>query len=150
LFGESEGKERKGLFPASVNFTTDLHSLGQYIQEGEPHLFETVIDIEKTGKKLTVPEDENSSDGLDYLVGKELQYINRKAMEGTMEAHNKGLVPNIIISVPEMNEYYMGKLIYMFEKACGISGYMLGVNPFDQPGVEEYKINMFKLLGRPE
>jgi glucose-6-phosphate isomerase len=149
LYGESEGKDGKGLFPTSVNFTTDLHSLGQFIQEGSPILFETVIDIVEPRISLVIPEIPDANDGLDYLEGEELQYVNQKAMEGTIEAHNKGNVANIIISIPKMNEYYMGKLIYMFEKACGVSGYMLGVNPFNQPGVEEYKTSMFRLLGKP-
>ncbi len=149
LFGESEGKNGKGLYPASVNFTTDLHSMGQYIQDGKRNLFETTINIIEPKKELVLKATENDVDGLNYLSGKTLDLVNKKAFEGTLEAHVKGGVPNIIIDVPKLDEFYFGKLIYFFEKACAISGYLLGVNPFDQPGVEEYKSNMFRLLGKP-
>ncbi len=147
LFGESEGKDKKGIFPASVNFTTDLHSLGQYIQDGERTLFETVIAVKNTNYKLTIPENTDNLDKLNYLAGKNIEYVNEKAMLGTMQAHLEGGVPNIIIEIPELSEFYIGQLIYFFEKACGIGGYLLNVNPFNQPGVEAYKKNMFKLLG---
>lgn len=149
LFGESEGKELKGIFPAGVDFTTDLHSMGQYIQEGRRNLFETVINIETSKEDITMKADEDNLDGLNYLEGKGLDYINKKAMEGTMMAHTKGGVPNILINVEELTEEAIGELIYFFELACAVSGKILGVNPFNQPGVEEYKKNMFKLLGKP-
>ncbi|EOD00306.1 glucose-6-phosphate isomerase [Caldisalinibacter kiritimatiensis] len=149
LYGESEGKDGKGIFPASVDFSTDLHSLGQYIQDGRRHLFETVINVVTPREDIEIEEDEANLDGLNYLSGKTMDFVNKKAFEGTTLAHTDGNVPNIVINVPEMNEYYFGKLIYFFEKACGISGYVLGVNPFDQPGVEAYKKNMFALLGKP-
>ena len=149
LFGESEGKELKGIFPTGVDFTTDLHSMGQYIQEGRRNLFETVINIEKTEEDITMKADEDNLDGLNYLEGKKLDYINKKAMEGTIMAHTKGGVPNILINVEELSEEAIGELIYFFELACAVSGKILGVNPFNQPGVEEYKRNMFKLLGKP-
>lgn len=149
LYGESEGKDGKGIFPASVNFTTDLHSMGQYIQDGKRNLFETTINIEKSRRDIVVKANEDNLDGLNFLAGKSLDFINKKAFEGTLMAHISGNVPNLIIDLPELNEYYFGKLIYFFEKACAISGYLLGVNPFDQPGVEEYKNNMFNLLGKP-
>ncbi len=149
LFGESEGKDQKGIFPAGVDFSTDLHSMGQYIQDGVRNIFETVINIEKPKKRLFIKEDKDNIDGLNFLAGKEIDYVNKKAFEGTMLAHNDGGVPNLVLNVPEMNEFYLGGLIYFFEKACGISGYILGVNPFDQPGVEAYKSNMFALLGKP-
>ena len=148
LYGESEGKEGKGIFPAGVNFTTDLHSMGQWIQEGTRNIFETVVWIENAKRNLTVPEDKQNLDELNYLAGKNLNEINQKAMLGTAMAHVGGGVPNILISIPVLNEYYLGMLIYFFEKACGVSGYMLGVNPFNQPGVEMYKKNMFELLGK--
>ncbi|WP_088225146.1 glucose-6-phosphate isomerase [Desulfosporosinus sp. FKB] len=148
LFGESEGKDQKGIFPTSVHFTTDLHSLGQYIQDGLKNLFETVIFVKKTRAELIVQKEINDLDGLNYLAGKSLQFINQRAMEGTVLAHTDGGVPNLLIQVPEINPYYFGQLVYFFEKACGISGYLLGVNPFDQPGVEAYKKNMFALLGK--
>lgn len=150
LFGESEGKEGKGLFPAGVCFTTDLHSMGQYIQEGNRIMFETVISVEKSHHKLTVPSANDDADGLNYLAGKEILYVNHMAERGTLLAHVDGGVPNIRIQVPEINEYYLGAMIYFFELACGLSGYILGVNPFDQPGVEAYKKNMFALLGKPK
>ncbi len=149
LYGESEGKENLGIFPASVSFTTDLHSMGQYIQEGLRNIFETVISVEKPKYELTVPKDEDNFDKLNFLVGKHLDYINKMAELGTMIAHVDGRVPNIKITIPQINEYYLGQLIYFFEKACAISGYLLGINPFDQPGVEEYKRNMFALLDKP-
>ena len=149
LFGESEGKEGKGIFPTSLNFTTDLHSMGQYIQEGRKNLFETVINIENIEKNIEVRKNKDNLDGLNYLSGKTLDYINNKAMEGTIEAHVEGSVSNIKINIPELSPYYFGYMVYFFEKACAMSGYILGVNPFDQPGVEAYKKNMFKLLGKP-
>ena len=149
LFGESEGKENKGLLPASLLYTTDLHSLGQYVQEGLRNIFETVINIQKPVKGLIIEKDETNVDGLNYVAGKDMNYVNQKAMEGTVKAHVDGGVPNLMINVPQMDAYNLGNLIYFFEKACAISGYILGVNPFNQPGVEEYKKNMFKLLGRP-
>ena len=149
LFGESEGKNGKGIFPAGVDFTTDLHSMGQYIQDGRRNLFETVINIEKTSADFTIEEEADNLDGLNYLAGKGLDYINKKAMEGTMKAHVDGRVPNILINVENLSEETMGHLIYFFELACAMSGNILGVNPFNQPGVEEYKKNMFKLLGKP-
>lgn len=148
LYGESEGKQGKGLFPAGIINTTDLHSLGQYVQDGERMLFETVLSIGKTSGNITVTRDEDNLDKLNYLEGKSMFYINKKAEEATRLAHVTGNVPNIVIDIPEINEYYVGQLIMFFEKACGISGYNLGVNPFDQPGVEEYKNNMFRLLGK--
>lgn len=148
LYGESEGKDGKALFPASVDNTTDLHSMGQYIQEGERHLFETVIDIKKPYRDLTLEVEENSIDSLRYLNGKTLNEINHKAMEGTIIAHTRGKVPNIRIEVERIDEFNLGELLYFFERACGISGYLLGVNPFNQPGVEAYKKEMFSLLGK--
>ena len=149
LYGESEGKENKGIFNASVDFTTDLHSMGQWIQEGERSIFETVISVFETKYKVEVPFDEENLDGLNFLSGKRVDFVNKMAELGTQLAHLDGGVPNIKIEMPELNEYYLGQLIYFFEKACGISGYMLGVNPFDQPGVEAYKKNMFALLNKP-
>ena len=149
LFGESEGKEQKGIFPAGVDFTTDLHSMGQYIQEGRRNLFETVISIEESNSDITIPSDDDNLDGLNYLAGKGLDYVNKKAMEGTVQAHVSGDVPNIIINLKQLNETSIGELIYFFEKACAVSGMILGINPFNQPGVEEYKKNMFKLLKKP-
>lgn len=149
LFGESEGKDKKGIYPSSVIFTTDLHSLGQLIQDGKRNLFETTINILNPRRDIIIEEDEENLDGLNYLSGKTIDYVNKKAFEGTLLAHYKGGVPNLVINIPYMNEHYLGKLIYFFEKACAISGYLLGVNPFDQPGVEEYKKNMFRLLGKP-
>ncbi|MBE2254853.1 MAG: glucose-6-phosphate isomerase [Ignavibacteria bacterium] len=148
LYGESEGKNGKGLFTASVNFTTDLHSLGQLIQDGKRNLFETVISIKNKNEKIEIPLSENDTDDLNYISGKKLSYVNDMAMLGTIQAHTKGNCPNLIIEIPEISGYYLGQLIYFFERACGISGYVLGVNPFDQPGVEEYKSKMFKLLGK--
>lgn len=149
LFGESEGKEYKGIFPASCDFTTDLHSMGQWIQEGERSIFETVISIEQSNRNLLFPNDEENLDGLNFLAGKHVDEVNKMAELGTRLAHVDGGVPNIRISVPALNEYYIGQLIYFFEIACGISGNVLGVNPFNQPGVEAYKKNMFALLNKP-
>ena len=149
LYGESEGKEQKGIFPAGVDFTTDLHSMGQYIQEGRRNLFETVISIEKPKTDIKINSDDDNLDGLNYLTGKGLDYINKKAMEGTIEAHVSGDVPNILISMKKLNEQNLGELIYFFEKSCAVSGMILGINPFNQPGVEEYKRNMFRLLEKP-
>ena len=149
LYGESEGKDQKGIFPAGVDFTTDLHSMGQYIQEGRRNLFETVISIENPKSDITINSDEDNLDGLNYLAGKTLDYVNKKAMEGTVEAHVSGDVPNIMLSIENLDEENLGELIYFFEKACAMSGMILGVNPFNQPGVEEYKKNMFKLLKKP-
>lgn len=149
LYGESEGKEQKGIFTAGVDFTTDLHSMGQYIQEGRRNLFETVISIENSATDIIINKDEDNLDGLNYLAGKGLDYVNKKAMEGTIKAHVSGDVPNIVINIEKLDEENMGELIYFFEKSCAMSGMILGVNPFNQPGVEEYKKNMFKLLKKP-
>jgi glucose-6-phosphate isomerase len=149
LFGESEGKDQKGIFPASANFSTDLHSLGQYVQEGRRDLFETVLNVGKPRHELTIEEDADNLDGLNYLAGKTVDFVNKKAFEGTMLAHTDGGVPNLVVNIPELNEYTFGYLVYFFEKACAMSGYLMGVNPFDQPGVEAYKTNMFALLGKP-
>ena len=149
LYGESEGKDQKGIFPASVDLTTDLHSMGQFIQDGSRIMFETLIEIEKPRCELTMKKADNNLDGLDYLAGKTVDFANKCAMNGTILAHTDGNVPNSLIKVPEQNEEYLGQLFYMFEFACGVSGYMLAVNPFNQPGVESYKKNMFALLGKP-
>ncbi len=149
LFGESEGKDNKGLFPAAVTFSTDLHSMGQYVQDGARILFETVVTFGETDKDIIIEEEANDGDGLNFLAGKPLSFVNQKAFEGTVLAHTDGLVPNLVIEVEKPDEENLGRLIYFFEKACAISGYMLGVNPFDQPGVESYKKNMFALLGKP-
>ena len=149
LFGESEGKELKGIFPAGVDLTTDLHSMGQYIQEGIRNMFETVLYYRTTNSNITINADDDNLDGLNYLAGKDLDYVNKKAMEGTIQAHVTGGVPNIEISIEKLDEENIGALIYFFELACGMSGSVLGVNPFNQPGVEEYKKNMFKLLEKP-
>ena len=149
LYGESEGKENKGLFPASVEFTADLHSMGQYIQQGERHMFETVVRFGSSASKLCVPRDEADGDGLNFLAGKDMDFIATQAMDGTLLAHVEGGVPNLIVRAGEINAYTYGELVYFFEYACGLSGYLLGVNPFDQPGVEAYKKNMFALLGKP-
>ena len=149
LYGESEGKEQKGIFPAGVDFTTDLHSMGQYIQEGRRNLFETVIAINKPNSNITINPDDDNLDGLNYLAGKQLDFVNKKAMEGTIKAHVSGDVPNIVVNLERLDETVIGQLIYFFEKACAMSGLILGVNPFNQPGVEEYKKNMFKLLEKP-
>ena len=149
LYGESEGKENKGIFPASVDFSTDLHSMGQWIQQGERTIFETVISVENTNHSLVVPADEKNLDGLNFLAGKHVDEVNKMAELGTLLAHVDGGVPNLRIVMPKLDEYYIGQLLYFFEKGCGVSGYVLGVNPFDQPGVEDYKRNMFALLGKP-
>ncbi len=149
LYGESEGKDNRGIFPASVSFSTDLHSMGQYIQEGRRILFETVLNVQKPKKDLEFPFDEENIDGLNFLAGMSVDEVNNKAFQGTLLAHTDGDVPNIIINIPELTPYYFGALCYFFEKACAISGYILGVNPFNQPGVEAYKKNMFALLGKP-
>ncbi len=149
LYGESEGKEGKGIFPAAVDFTTDLHSMGQYIQEGERILFETVISVEQPERTLRIPEDPADLDGLNYLAGKRMDEVNKMAELGTVMAHVEGGVPNLKISIGRLDARHLGQLIYFFEKACAVSGYLLGVNPFDQPGVEAYKRNMFRLLGKP-
>ncbi len=149
LFGESEGKEEKGIFPAGVDFTTDLHSMGQYIQEGRRNLFETVISVNEPNSDIKIQPDEDNLDGLNYLAGKTVDYVNKKAMEGTIEAHVTGDVPNIKITLDKLDEINLGQLIYFFEKACSVSGMILGINPFDQPGVEKYKKNMFHLLEKP-
>jgi glucose-6-phosphate isomerase len=149
LYGESEGKEGKGIFPASVDFSADLHSMGQYMQEGERILLETVISVTEPATKLAVPKDKEDLDGLNYIAGKRVNAVNKMAEIGTMLAHVDGGIPNIHIEIPKLNEYYLGQIMYFFEKACGISGYLLGVNPFDQPGVEAYKKNMFALLEKP-
>jgi glucose-6-phosphate isomerase len=149
LYGESEGKESKGIFPSSVTFTTDLHSMGQYIQQGERKLFETVVHVEEPRDKQVVPENTDESDGIGFIAGRSLTEVNHKAEAGTRIAHIEGGVPVLMISIPRIDEYYLGQLMYFFEIACAISGYILGVNPFDQPGVESYKKNMFALLGKP-
>ena len=149
LYGESEGKDGKGIFPASVDLTTDLHSMGQWIQEGERSIFETVISVEQPDHKVTIPSDEENLDGLNFLAGKRVDEVNKMAELGTQLAHVDGGVPNIKITIPEVSAYYIGQLFYFFERACGISGYMLEVNPFNQPGVEAYKKNMFALLNKP-
>lgn len=148
LYGESEGKENKGLFVASAGFSTDLHSLGQYIQEGERHLFETVINVENTAFDVILPKEEHDLDELNYLSGKPLSYVNQQALKGTMMAHKDGGVPNILLTIPQINAYTFGYLVYFFEKACAMSAYLIDVNPFNQPGVEAYKKNMFALLGK--
>ena len=149
LYGESEGKDGKGIFPASVDLTTDLHSMGQYIQDGKRILFETVLTVEKSREEIIIGREPVDLDGLNYLAGKTVDFVNKSAMKGTILAHTDGNVPNSVITLPEVNEYYLGQLFYFFEFACGVSGYMLGVNPFNQPGVESYKKNMFALLGKP-
>ncbi len=149
LFGESEGKDQKGLLPASVDLTTDLHSMGQFIQDGARVMFETVLNIEKSREELIIGTEPVDLDGLNYLAGKTVDFVNKSAMNGTVLAHTDGQVPNLMVNVPEVNEFYLGELFYFFEFACGLSGYLLGVNPFNQPGVESYKKNMFALLGKP-
>ena len=149
LFGESEGKDQKGIFPASVDLTTDLHSMGQFIQDGARIMFETVINIETSREEILIGEEPVDLDGLNYLAGKSVDFVNKSAMNGTVLAHTDGQVPNFMVNVPEVNEFYLGELFYFFEFACGVSGYLLGVNPFNQPGVESYKKNMFALLGKP-
>ncbi len=149
LFGESEGKDQKGIFPAAVDLTTDLHSMGQFIQDGARIMFETVINVEESPEEVVLKEEEIDTDGMNYLAGKDVDFVNKSAMNGTILAHTDGQVPNLKVNVPEQNEFYLGELFYFFEFACGISGYLLGVNPFNQPGVESYKRNMFALLGKP-
>jgi len=149
LFGESEGKDQKGIYPSSANFSTDLHSLGQYVQEGRRDLFETVVKVEQAREELTIEKEENDLDGLNYLAGRTVDFVNNKAFEGTLLAHTDGGVPNLVVSIPKTDAYTFGYLVYFFEKACAVSGYLNGVNPFDQPGVEAYKKNMFALLGKP-
>lgn len=150
LFGESEGKDGKGIFPVSLNFTTDLHSMGQYIQEVRKNIFEAVLNVDKSKEEVIIKENDDNFDGLNYLSGKTLDFINKKAMEGTLTAHIEGEVPSLVFNIPEISPYYFGYLVYLFQKSCGMSGYLPGVNPFDQPGVESYKKNMFKLLGKSE
>ncbi|QDP40954.1 glucose-6-phosphate isomerase [Radiobacillus deserti] len=149
LYGESEGKDQKGIFPASANFSTDLHSMGQYIQDGRRDLFETVLHVEEPKSNLTLEKEDQDLDGLNYLAGKTVDEVNQKAYQGTMLAHTDGQVPNLIVHLPKLDAYTFGYAVYFFEKACAVSGYLLGVNPFDQPGVEAYKKNMFALLGKP-
>ena len=149
LYGESEGKDQKGIFPAAVDLTTDLHSMGQFIQDGSRLMFETVVNIEKTDADIVIQEEADDLDGLNYLAGKDMDFVNKSAMNGTILAHTDGNVPNLMVNVPEQNEFYLGELFYMYEFACGVSGYILGVNPFNQSGVESYKKNMFALLGKP-
>lgn len=149
LYGESEGKDQKGIFPASVDLTTDLHSMGQFIQDGARTMFETVVEIEKSREEITIGTEPVDLDGLNYLSGKTVDFVNKSAMNGTILAHTDGQVPNLKVNVPEVDEFYLGQLFYFFEFACGVSGYLLGVNPFNQPGVESYKKNMFALLGKP-
>lgn len=149
LYGESEGKDNKGIFPAAVDFSTDLHSMGQFIQEGNRNIFETVIQVGQPKEQIAIATDVDDLDGLNFLTGKTMDFVNKKAFQGTLLAHTDGGVPNLIVTIPEISPYWFGYLVYFFEKACGISGYLLGVNPFDQPGVEAYKKNMFALLGKP-
>jgi glucose-6-phosphate isomerase len=149
LYGESEGKDHKGIYPASVDFSTDLHSMGQFIQEGTRNIFETVLQVAKPNADIVIENDPENIDGLNFLSGKTMDFVNKKAFEGTLLAHSDGGVPNLVVTIPELNPYWFGHLVYFFEKACGVSGYLLGVNPFDQPGVEAYKRNMFALLGKP-
>ena len=149
LYGESEGKDKKGIFPASVIFSTDLHSLGQYIQDGQRNLFETVINVKDPGASFVIPNDPANVDGLNFIAGESLDYVNKTAMLATLIAHNDGGVPNIMLELDDRSAYTFGYLVYFFELGCAVSGYMLGVNPFDQPGVEAYKKNMFALLGKP-
>lgn len=149
LFGESEGKQGKGILPHSLEFTTDLHSMGQYVQQGNRILFETIVTAERTQHDIHLGTEPGDPDGLNFLAGQGMSHINRKAFEGTLLAHKDGGVPCLLVGMPELTPYHYGQMIYFFEKACAISGYMLGVNPFDQPGVEEYKQNMFALLGKP-
>lgn len=149
LYGESEGKDQKGIFPAAVDFTTDLHSMGQFIQDGARIMFETVMNVEEARETITIEKEEEDLDGLNYLAGKTMDFVNKSAMNGTILAHTDGSVPNLMIKIPKMDEFHLGQLFYFFEFACGVSGYILGVNPFNQPGVESYKKNMFALLGKP-
>ena len=149
LYGESEGKDQKGIFPAAVDFTTDLHSMGQFIQDGARIMFETVMNVEEARETITIEKEAEDLDGLNYLAGKTMDFVNKSAMNGTILAHTDGKVPNLMIKIPKMDEFHLGQLFYFFEFACGVSGYILGVNPFNQPGVESYKRNMFALLGKP-
>ena len=149
LYGESEGKDQKGIFPASVDLTTDLHSMGQFIQDGARIMFETVVNVGEPKATITIGKEPVDLDGLNYLAGKDMDFVNKSAMNGTILAHTDGQVPNLMINVPKQDEYTLGELFYFFEFAVGVSGYMLGVNPFNQPGVESYKKNMFALLGKP-
>ena len=149
LYGESEGKDQKGIFPAAVDFTTDLHSMGQFIQDGARIMFETVMNVEEAREMITIEKEAEDLDGLNYLAGKTMDFVNKSAMNGTILAHTDGNVPNLMIKIPKMDEFHLGQLFYLFEFACGVSGYILGVNPFNQPGVESYKRNMFALLGKP-
>ena len=149
LYGESEGKDNKGIFPAAVDFSTDLHSMGQFIQEGSRIMFETVLNVEKVRKEISIEKADGDLDGLNFLSGKTIDFVNKQAFKGTLLAHNDGGVPNMVLNIPEMTPYYFGYMVYFFEKACAISGYILGVNPFDQPGVEAYKKYMLALLGKP-
>ncbi len=149
LMGESEGKDQRGIFPASVDLTTDLHSMGQFIQDGARIMFETVLNVEQSPAEIVLKEEEVDTDGMNYLAGKTVDFVNKSAMNGTILAHTDGNVPNLLVNIPEQNEFYLGELFYFFEFACGVSGYILGVNPFNQPGVESYKKNMFALLGKP-
>ena len=149
LYGESEGKDQKGIFPASVDLTTDLHSMGQFIQDGSRIMYETVLNVETSSEEIVLKEEPVDLDGLNYLAGQTVDFVNKSAMNGTILAHTDGNVPNLLVNIPEQNEFYLGQLFYFFEFACGVSGYILGVNPFDQPGVESYKKNMFALLGKP-
>ena len=149
LYGESEGKDQKGIFPASVDLTTDLHSMGQFIQDGSRIMYETVLNVEASQEEIIIGEEPVDLDGLNYLAGKNVDFVNKSAMNGTILAHTDGNVPNLMINVPTQDEYSLGQLFYMFEFACGVSGYISGVNPFNQPGVESYKKNMFALLGKP-
>lgn len=149
LYGESEGKDQKGIFPASVDLTTDLHSMGQFIQDGARIMFETVLNVEASREELKIGTEPVDLDGLNYLAGQTVDFVNKSAMNGTILAHTDGQVPNLMVKIPEETEFYLGQLFYFFEFACGVSGYLLGVNPFNQPGVESYKKNMFALLGKP-
>jgi glucose-6-phosphate isomerase len=149
LFAESQGKDNKGIFPASVDFSTDLHSMGQYIQQGLRIMFETFINVEKPRREIFIEKDNENVDGINFLDGKSIDFINHQAFKGTVLAHNKGNVPVIVLNVPELTAYYFGYMVYFFEKSCGIGGYLMGINPFDQPGVETYKKNMFAFLGKP-
>ena len=149
LYGESEGKDQKGIFPASVDLTTDLHSMGQFIQDGARIMYETVLNVQKSREEIVLTAEPVDLDGMNYLAGKTVSFVNESAMKGTQLAHVDGGVPNLVVNIPEQNEYYLGQLFYFFEFACGVSGYMLAVNPFNQPGVESYKKNMFALLGKP-
>ena len=149
LYGESEGKDQRGIFPAAVDLTTDLHSMGQFIQDGARIMFETVMNIEESPAEILLNKEEIDTDGMNYLAGKSVDFVNKSAMNGTILAHTDGNVPNLVVNIPEQNEFYLGELFYFFEFACGVSGYILGVNPFNQPGVESYKKNMFALLGKP-